>query len=470
MDSDSAFSEPKPRKGILALLQPAPAWIAIAAFTLFTTACILAGAGKILNLAFPAMALVVGAFLYFRYPILYMGFNWWIWFLSALIRRLSDYRSGFTEPSPILLAPYLVTGVTFVVLWQQIPKAHRYGGWPFILSFVGVLYGFLVGLIYNPPFIVAKALLGWLAPVTLGLYLFANWRDYPSYRQNIQRTFVWGVLVMGIYGIVQFLFAPEWDRFWLLEAPGMLNSQGKPEPLGMRVWSTLNSVEPFGAVMAGGLLVLLTTQGPLRLPASIAGYLAFLLSMARSAWLGWIAGLLTIVISLKAILQIRLVITILLMALCVVPLTTVQPFSDTINTRLQTLSNLQEDQSAQARQGLYKETLTSALTNFQGNGLGNGIGDSAFLSMLTELGWLGTIPYMAGMLLLIFNLFQGSEGRFDPFLASARAIVISCLVRMPVNSAIGGSSGLLLWGFLGIGLAAKKYYQHQLLDNHQLDI
>lgn len=440
-------------------LQPAPAWTAILILIFFSVLCLIAGVGKILNLTFPLAASAVGLLLYFRYPILYIGFTWWIWFLTPLLRRLVDYRSGFTDPSPILLSPYLVTFATIFTLWQYLPKTHRQGGLAFIMSLTGLFYGFSVGLIYKSPLTVITALLDWLVPVIFGFHLFVNWRDYPSYRQNIIRTFLWGVLVMGVYGLIQYLVAPEWDRFWIVKT-GLITSQGHPEPLGLRVWSTMNSVEPFAAVMTAGLLLLFTEKGVLSVYANIVGYLSLLLSLVRSAWFGWFAGLLTLFNFLKSNLQMRLIITIMLMALLVVPLTSIEPFSNRINERITTLSDVANDSSARARQETYSALLGTALTSVFGQGIGGSGNDSAILNMLLQLGWFGTILYMGGMSLLVFSLFQGSETRFDLFASAARAIVMSCLVRFPFNIPMVGASGMILWSFLGIGLAARKYYSH----------
>jgi hypothetical protein len=98
----------------------------------------------------------------------------------------------------------------------------------------------LVGLINNPPLAVARAFLEWLTPILFGFHLFIHWRHYPSYRQNIQRIFLWGVLVMGVYGVLQYLVAPEWDRFWLINVKAF----GSAEPLAIRVFSTVNSPGP----------------------------------------------------------------------------------------------------------------------------------------------------------------------------------------------------------------------------------
>jgi len=463
-----AIAGTTPKRGFQLSLQPALAWMAIIGLALLTLLLVVVGAGKILNYVFPAGAFLVGVFLYFRAPLLYTGFCWWIWFLAPLVRRLADFRGGgFTNPSPILLAPYLVTLVTLITLRKHLPTASRQGGMPFILAIIGTVYGLLIGVINKPVQTAVLGFLDWLPPVLFGFHLCVNWREYPSYRQNLERTFVWGTVVMGVYGVIQFLIAPEWDRFWLTNAE--IVSSGKPEPLGLRVWSTMNSPEPFAAVMTAGLLLLFSTQSPVGFIASAGGYLSFLLTQVRSAWLGWLAGLLGMIGSLSPKFQMRMIITVLVMAICVVPLATIEPFSEVISERVSTLSDAQNDNSATIRQGNYEENLDKALTNVMGDGIGGGGFDSAVLTTLINLGWLGTIPYIGGMMLLVFKLFQSSEGKSDPFLGAVRAITLSNLVRFPVNGVTAEASGMVLWGFLGIGIAALKYHQHQQwLKNYQL--
>jgi hypothetical protein len=97
---------------------------------MFSALCILAGAVRILRLAFPVGFFAVGMFLYQRYPILYIGFTWWIWFLTPWLRRLIDYRSGWDEQPIVLLSPFLVTFVTFTTVLQHLPRAYRQGSLP----------------------------------------------------------------------------------------------------------------------------------------------------------------------------------------------------------------------------------------------------------------------------------------------------------------------------------------------------
>ncbi len=448
------------------LVQPALAWTAILGLIIFSALCILVHAGGILRLAFPAGAFAVGVFLYCRYPVLYLGFMWWIWFLTPWVRRLVDYQSGWVDPSPILLAPPLVTLITFATLLRYLPQSYRQGSLPFILSLAGVFYSFLVGLIKNSPTAATLSLLGWLTPILLGFHLFVNWRDYPRYRQNIQRTFLWGVLVTGAYGVLQYLVAPEWDRFWLSHQDTF--AFGIPEPLGIRVFSTMNSPQPFAVVMMAGLLLLFSSKVALSFPAAGVGYLAFLLSAARSAWLGWLVGLLIFLPSLKAHLQMRLVVTILVMVLCVIPLTTMQPFSGAISSRLQTFSNTKQDDSYRARSEGYNNLLGRALSELPGQGMGSvinsdslGSNDSGILSIFFSMGWFGTIPYLGGILLLLFSMMQHAEARFDSFMNVSRAISLGVFVQIGLNPATVAIFGMIFWGFLGISMAAHKYYWHQ---------
>lgn len=454
-----------PQKNSFVNLQPKPAWMAILGLVLFSTLCTVIGAGKLLNLAFPAGSFAVGVFLYRRYPLLYVGFTWWMFFLTPLLRRLVDYRSGFTEPSPILLAPFLVAIVTLATFYRHLPRSYHQGGLPFVLCCVGTFYGFLIALIKLPPIAAIIALLNWLAPILFGFHLFVSWEDYPSYRQNMQRIFVWCVLLTGAYGVYQYIVAPVWDREWLINTE-LFTSMGSPVPFGLRVWSTMNSILPFATVMMAGLIVLLSSHGALRIPASIVGYLALLLSTVRTAWGGWVIAFITHTMSLKATSQMRLIISIVVLAICVFPLATIEPFSSVIQSRFSSFSNLSEDTSFNDRSTLYATVLNQALGEFIGYGIGSTSAgfDSGIMDILLSLGWFGTIPYLGGMLMLFLKLFQSREVRSDPFASAARAISLGILPMLIGGSVMAALAGMVLWGFLGIGMAACKYHQHQKLN------
>lgn len=455
-------------KGFRLGLQPAPAWMAILGLILFLALGFLAHVGRLLILPFPVGSVAVGVFLYRRYPIFYVSFTWWIWFLGALVRRIIDYQSGHLTAGPWILTPLLVTSISFATLVRHLPKSHKEGSLPLILCVGTVFYGFLIGLIQNEVSLtIIMDFLSWLTPILFCFHLFVNWRDYPSYRQNIQRTFLWGVLVMGVYGIVQYVVAPDWDRFWLIESKAI--SFGTPEPFGIRVSSSVNSPQDFAAIMMAGLLLLFANQGVWRFPSAAAGYLSFLLSLARSAWLSWSAGLLMFITSVNARLQMRLIVSIMVAAVFVVPLVNVEPFSTIIHDRVESLFSVKNDFSYQERVRGYNAFVGQAIAEFIGKGMRPRIGsvnsfvigDNGLLLTLLTFGWFGTIPYFLGLVLLLFKLFQNSELRFDPIASVSRAISLGILAQISLTTIFTGGMGMVLWGFLGIALAAQKYYSYQ---------
>ena len=53
----------------------------------------------------------------------------------------------------------------------------------------------------------------------------------------------------------------------------------------------------------------------------------FLLSLTRSAWIGWFLGILVFASSLKSSLQIKIIMILFGIGLCALPLTLIEPFS-----------------------------------------------------------------------------------------------------------------------------------------------
>lgn len=474
MSHRQTLSSSFPKRGFqIKLLQPLPAWIAILGLILLTAVGVLAGAGSILRIAFPVGCFFVGMLLYLRYPVLYVGFTWWLYFITPWLRRVIDYRSGWDAKGVILVAPYLVTLIACITFLRYFPRSYRQGSLPLILAVLAVTYGSMIGLVKNPPVVTARAMLDWLSPIVFGFHLFMQWRNYPIYRQHFERVFTWCLLVTGVYGIVQYLVAPEWDRFWIIQTELVTN--GTPEPLGIRVFSTMNSPLPFAVVAMAGLLLLFNSQGFLRIPATVAGYMAFLLSLVRASWLGWFVGLLTLFTSVKVRLQKRLIITILVVAVLVVPLATIEPFAEIISTRLETFADVRrgQDTSLVERSANYAKDINLALSNVIGNGVGsiyavNDSGvleqlvlDSGILDMFFTLGWIGAIPYLGGILLAILELFRDSSIRADAFASAARAIAVGILAQLALGSVMLGSSGMVFWGFLAMAMAARNYYKAQ---------
>ena len=451
------------------LLQPAIAWIPILALVVLTALCVAAGLGGLLNLLFPAGAFVVAIVLYWRYPVIYVSFAWWLWLITPWVRRMADFNgSGWTDPSPILLTPLLVSFVSgFALIKGQVRLANAL---PFLLCAISVAYGLLVGLVINEPQAAVLAFINWISPIFLGFHLFSQWRSYPLYRQTLQRSFAWGALVMGIYGVVQFLMAPPWDAAWMADAftYAGLNSIGQPEPLAIRVFSLSYAPQPFATLMMAGLLLLLAGNSQIKLFAAGFGIISFLLSLARAAWIGLFVSLVIFLPSLKSSVQIRLIGSLLILSLLMVPIVQMEPFASTILPRIEGLTNTSNDVSASDRSEGYQRLAGKAFSDVSGRGLGFvfedetiGVRDSGLLTLWFSLGWLGAVPYLLGLGLLLFSLFQTVASRFDLFASAARAIAVGTFIQIGLNEITVGVVGAVLWTFLGVGMAARQYHTYQ---------
>jgi len=448
-------------------------WAAILGLIALVAGALAAGASGVLTYLYPAATLVVGALLYWHRPALYLGFTWWLWFLTPEVRRLVDYQQGWNPVNPIMLAPYLVAGLASFALLYHLPKLQLSRLFPFGLIFLGLFYAYGVGAYRSGTLNATYDLLSWAVPVLFAFYLAVHWHAYADHRRAIQRTFVWGILVMGLYGLVQYFNPPAWDRYWMENAP--MGSIGYPEPFEVRVFSTSNSPGTFAYIMMAGLLLTLSGGGLLRWPAAVAGYASFLLSLLRAAWGGWIMGLL-FMIAQRGRFRLRLTATVLVMGLIAWPLVTFGPIAETVDERLQTVTELEEDTSFNQRLAFYAEFAPTAFFNPEGEGLGStGLAtklstaggelgqfadfDSGLMNIPFVLGWPGALLYVTGLVWLLSYALRSGRSGSDLFAAASRGIVVAMLTQLVfVNALVGLSAGMVFWSFLGSSLAARSYH------------
>lgn len=170
----------------------------------------------------------------------------------------------------------------------------------------------------------------------------------------------------------------------------------------------------------------------------------------------------------------RLIIILLVMVVCVAPLLTIEPISTVLATRFESFANLEEDSSFRDRSSSYDRNLSIALSNTLGNGFGSSLKvdektgrieifviDSGILDTFFTIGWFGAIPYLSGLILILYQVSQYTESRFDSFMSVARAVGVSAFCQLIIGSGMLSIAGMILWGFLAMAMAGHKYYQHQ---------
>jgi hypothetical protein len=438
--------------------------ILVIALGLFVTAALwFGGQPQALRLAVPVLATLIGFVLYRHRPVLFLEYALWSWFLSPLLRRLIDWRFGFAEPNFVLLTPMLISGLGGIALLPSRRNSVRPPA-VFVLCGAAILYGFAVGILTNPSLEIFFGLVNWLCPMLLGFHLYSAWPLYEQHCFAIYKTFAWCALVLGLYGVYQFFFPPAWDRYWLESIMATSQSFGLPEPLQIRVWSSVNAPGPFANVMLVSLLLFFVVRSPLKLPAAIAGYLSFLLTVVRTAWLSWILGFLWLLKSSSPRVIARVIISLLVLLACLLPLINDSRLTPMLSDRINTFSDLRHDESYEARVDMYRILLHDAIHHPFGNGLKNlevshGMAvDSGILVLLFSLGWTGAVLFLLG----VFSLFFAGQHRLecgDPFLRVAKAILIALFAQIVGGSVFVSVTGALFWVFAAMYLAGNRYHE-----------
>jgi hypothetical protein len=428
---------------------------------LLYTGGVAAHLASLLEYAFPISALVAAALLFRSAPASYMCFAWWIWFLTPGLRRYLDYWNGWSLVTPIALTPYLVSGVALFSVARHLPKLRRMSLAPFALLLGGVAYGWIVGVSRLGFLAGTYGTISWLVPVGFGLHIATASQKRSAYLDGIQQAFLWGLLVVSLYALFQYVAPPAWDIYWMANAP--MFSIGQPMPYQVRVFSTLNSPGPFAVVLAVGLLLLLANRSVWRWPIGTLGVVALLLTLVRGVWVCWLVGLAVYIAYLPWRTKWRLA-AVLAIAGLAVTLLVFDPSFESVRTRVLTLTDLANDRSLSERVSLVSRIVQVIVTTPFGGGLGatgvsvslqnapSGIRDfdNGILETLYSLGWVFGGVFLFGTAWLLLRGLGRGESSDDRLTKAVRASAVCIAATAGTGDAFSSVSGMLLWTCLGL--------------------
>lgn len=441
------------------------------AFAMLTLLLIGSREGRVLELFFPAGALVVGALLYKRSPPHYLSFVVWLFFLVPEVRRLSDYfNDSFSERSLIMVAPVATAMLCCVAVATHLPVLFQRRAVPLVFMMLGILYGYIIGIVGAGIVAATYDLVTWLVPILMGFQILVTWRQYPVYYRILLKTFVIGGFVIATYGVVEYVNPPAWDAFWLLNA-GM-KTEGVPLPFSMRVASTMNSSAPFAVTMMVCLLMNFAARNKTAFLSSAVGVPALAGTMVRSAFGGICVGVVYLIIMLDSRSRLRVAVSLLVIALLCFPVALVDEFSEHVTARLETVTELGTDTSYMTRTGIYKEFIAKMATNIEGRGLGvAGLGaklsdgsprfinfDSGLMLVPYELGWPGALLYLGGVVILVYRAIVANLAmRHDRFAVASTAGAFSVLSMMFFEHTLAGGTGIYFFFGTLFPLAGLRY-------------
>ncbi|MGH3504507.1 MAG: hypothetical protein ACRDQA_26945 [Nocardioidaceae bacterium] len=434
------------------------------------------GPADIVLYVFPAAAVCSAGVLLLRrqwyaYLVLVLG----LWLFSPELRRIVDWQTAYHDVSPILAAAPLASLLSIPLALIPRRRVHADAQIAVVAAMIACGYGFAVGLVLNGRSPAFLDLLDYVAPLGLGLFVLSVPSDDAPLRRAIQRTAFVGVLVIGVYGLVQFLLAPAWDTQWLVDSD--FSSGGQPEPLGIRVFSTLDSPGPMARTLSV-LLLLLIGRGKSVLAgvASVAGLLVLGLSLVRSAWLGLLlAG--ALLIYRRSVHPIRVLAT---GAVAVALLASLSgPILSTLSERVHdTVGTGYSDTSLQARLSFQDAIATKSIADPVGEGLGStGVAlkvaasdprnphfrhfDSGIFEVLTVFGSL------LGISILLTVAFCASRAilrtsRMPLFYQACSSALAALILQLFFTNTLKQVVGALTWVLIGLlGRESISYHRNR---------
>jgi hypothetical protein len=428
------------------------------AFVAAANLACLAGAAEVVTPAMVIAAVGIGALLARVRPLAALELAVWLWLLGPQIRRVVDLQTGYHDPSMVLVAAPLVSLVALPHTRRLRHRGLQRAVRPLMVALVAIAAGYAVGALRIGLQPATAALLSWAVPVLFGLQVVAVSDDLAELRATVERVFVWGTLVVGIYGVVQFYTVPAWDAYWMHNVP--MNSIGTPEPFAVRVFSTLNAPAPLAVYLAAAVLYLADADHRLRVPAQIAGYIALALSLVRAAWLACALGLVLLLITGRPRAKLAVLVTLTVVTVGVLQIS--GPLQTVIADRVEETREGREDDSFAERMDLHSRMMPTLADDIIGQGLGATGGASQLAAdgsprpMNLDSGLID-FGYSLGVPLALLALGALSFGGMDLARIGARGGVVSpgvvagglsVLIQMVFGNTLTGVGGViffLLW-------------------------
>lgn len=386
--------------------------------------------------------------------------------LSPLLRRLADFRFGYTPSSHILASPYAAVGMVAFLVLRGAPLLRREHLVPSMFSLAAILYAYCIGVIHYGLMPASIGLLQFSAGPLLLLLL-----NLERERFSLGRLQGWigGIaFITAAYGLYQHAIFPPWEKLWLI-GTNLIGAAGQPVPFGIRTWSTLNSTAPFSYFMAFCIVVLSRTKwfflvGPVCI-------LALVSTMARSAWGTMLLGLGLAIVLLPRKDRTRLLGMFIVISGLVAASTAFIPPEALERTvsRIETLGNLDEDQSYNSRVMIVQGAgEMDGIQKPGGMGLGSTgaaarVGDAGgmahldngFVALAYTFGWIGSLLFFGGF----FGSLAYALWKMRAMPSGAILFLCAASAQFAANmfeNTMSDFRGVLLWVAVGAAIAVRE--------------
>jgi putative inorganic carbon (HCO3(-)) transporter len=397
-----------------------------------------------------------------------------VWAICPEIRRIEDWLEGsYHSVSMLSLAPLLTSAVLIIPVLANAHKIDSPIRKVLLFLSLALLYGSIIGLTKNGTGTFYD-LVNYLIPMLLIPYFAVA----PFERRDLDRlliVFSNTAILVAVYGIVQYMTVPPWDAFWMNHVE--MSSIGRPYPLEIRVFSTLNSPGPAGMFMGTALAPMILEKkwrGPLGWIGILLVAVGLLITLVRSAWLLLFIDIAVYTTISSGIHKWKLLTQIGVAATAMYWIIPKLPGAQILIARLETMTAIQDDHSYNERLDFFHTVFPMMLSQPQGLGLGSigvgtklnnggalgefGIFDNGFVAVFLTFGIIGGFLFFRGLGLLIKFLITRREGIAGllSYRSMAVASIVGSVASLMFENGYTGLRGFLLWKMVGIGIVAHK--------------
>jgi hypothetical protein len=425
--------------------------------------------GNLVRLLFPVYVLGVSLALVSSRRWLYPTFIIAVFAYAAFLRRVADFSGGFVLFNLILVAPYIGLIPTVPAMARRVLGQRAGPVWPFAVFLFCIVYGIFAALLRGAPLVTALYdATRWLLPICLCAFILDEPGHAESIRRNLVAAMVLVIPILTVYGVYQYVFAPQWDVYWLINIGN--STFGLPEPYKIRVFSMMNS--PFSAaVFTVMAMLMLAAEGLAGIVVAGLAIPMLALTLVRTAWFGLAIGLLGLLMlappQRKLLLLLgSLGLGFLCIGLLASPLLSPEA-ANSVSDRVATFQDLKTDESGEGRLDVYA-TFYRRLADYP-FGTGFGVNDSPMIALANQApgtnldsGVLVTYLEFGIVVGSAFFVAYGSliwqaiavSRRMPGRLTGCGAVMISVVAMSFLGAAQVGEVGVLQWAALSILLAS----------------
>jgi hypothetical protein len=399
------------------------------------------------------------------YPVFIMG----VFAFTAYFRRIQEYHAGFSAFNPILLGPYFALFPTIPSLLRRILGEARGVTWPFTTMAACVVYGSYAGLLQMHFVAALFEPIRWLLPICFCTFIMERPAQLHAIKQPLYVALAALVVIETLYGIHQYLDPPIWDIIWMKNVD--IGSFGLPQAYDIRVFSMMNSPLVV-AVFTVQSMMLLAGEGLLGLCIGMIGLPLLAVTLVRESWIQFVVGMSVLFMYAPAKRKSTMLVGFIAFAVAISSLVSSHALPSfiqvQIDDRLNTFSDLNQDQSAGDRLDTYGSFYDRIVENPFGEGFGANAStataqvqknlpplDSGILEAALTFGVAVGTAYFVALAGLFIAAYQAVR-RTGKNTAALFAVLCAAFITLPIGGNQIGEDSILMWTAVGLIFATDQ--------------